>query len=288
MTFQELAMKNGISANAIKKRVKKLVAMGVIEYFNVELSLAQVDAEFLLSLVYTNGSEDEKAFIDQIASILYPMVNYIGAASGGIYIIFASYTEGSRGLSKVGSFLRSLESVKDVEVHPLLYNLGKKVEFSKTDLMVLQQLVEDPRIAVSDISKNTGLTARRVSKIIKNLITGEAVQFNLHWNWNAGDSIAFMIRIEFDEKESNLNIVLSILNRGFPDEYLLPIISATSPIVFSMFVVSNLKAVSEITQELRRKMPFITSAVTIIGKPSRSFPDIKKIKLQELIAEAEL
>ena len=71
-----MANKHGVSANAIKKRVKKMLETGSIEGFSVELSLAMLDAEVVMCLAYTDGTEDENTFIEEIGNNY--MVSTIG------------------------------------------------------------------------------------------------------------------------------------------------------------------------------------------------------------------
>ncbi|MHA2366940.1 MAG: winged helix-turn-helix transcriptional regulator, partial [Candidatus Hodarchaeales archaeon] len=165
-SYQEMAHKNGISANGIKKRINKMISLGLIENFYTELSLAMVDAEMSLSLIYTDGTEDEQAFLDQLGND--PRVNTVGQASGGVWIVFAIYTNGSVGLSELGTFFRIFPFVKNIELHPLLYFQGKKInKFSMSELTVLKYLIEDARMTISEISRRSGITSRMVSSVIK-------------------------------------------------------------------------------------------------------------------------
>ena len=106
ITFQEIAQKNSISENAIKKRFTRMVNSGVIEDFYVELCLEMVDADMSMSLVTTDGTETGE-FIEEIGK--NPMVSYIGKMAAGIYNVFACY-HGAVGLSEIGSFLRNFPS----------------------------------------------------------------------------------------------------------------------------------------------------------------------------------
>ncbi|MHA2066081.1 MAG: Lrp/AsnC family transcriptional regulator [Candidatus Thorarchaeota archaeon] len=51
ITFRTLAEKNGVSSNAIRKRVEKLLDTGVIQRFLVQLSRAMANSDVLFALV---------------------------------------------------------------------------------------------------------------------------------------------------------------------------------------------------------------------------------------------
>ncbi|MFW9992892.1 MAG: winged helix-turn-helix transcriptional regulator [Candidatus Odinarchaeota archaeon] len=283
ITYQELALKHGMSANAIKKRVNKMIEIGVIVEFYVELSIAMIDAELTLCLVTTDGTEDDEVFLNEVGNNMY--INTVGKASGSVYFVFAACINGSRGLSELGAFLRNLTPVTKVELHPLLFPAGKKVTFTTTQLMVLRHLAENPRISISELASKSGLTARMARKTIDGLKSGGGLLFGVRYNANAGDSIVFIARIHWDEKATDSGKVIHWLQKRFPDEFFVPMLSAVNPLVFISFMVNDLQRISEIAREIK-KAPGISKVITIIGEPSKVFPDIRSIRLKELIAEA--
>ena len=277
-TFQEMANKNGVSANAIKKRFNKMLSTGVIENFYVELPLAGVDAEMLMALITTDGNEDEN-LIEMMGN--HPMISYIGKLAGGMYNVFSCF-RGTAGLSEMGTFFRNLPSVTNVELHPLIRQRGNKVVFSNLQVKVLKCLIENPREAASEIAKKTGLTSRMVSRTINELREEGGVSFGINWNPNIG-GIVVMIRVQWDEHKTNLAEIISFLQNSFPEEYFAPMISASSPMLFASFIVKDLKVAQYIASEIK-KYQHLTNVITYMGEPSRVFPDIKTIKLKELLS----
>ncbi len=282
--YRVIAQHNGVSTNTIKKRVRKLLDMGVITDFIVDLSLEMVDGERCYIFLITDGTEDEELFIKQIG--LTPVVRYIAQISGGAYIIFATYKDGSRGLSKIGTYLRGLPGVQKVEIHPLLEPRGTKTELTDVQLMVLRQLTENPKMPICEIARRTGLTSRTVRRVVSNFINGNSVELTIRWNLNGWDSIGFLVKIQWEEKAIDYKMIHKILQEQFPIEYwrLVSFASAISPTLFAVFVAKDLKSLDQITKDIR-KMPHITSVVTIMGKPVQSYPDIKTNQIQQMLAE---
>ena len=283
ITYQEMAQKYGISANAIKKRVQKLINQGAIVDYFVELTSPMVNAENLMAMLTTDGSEDAEALIGKIGA--HPMVSYVGKLAGGVYNAFGSYI-GSSGLAELGNFLRALPAVKSVELHTLYSapHPQKQNKLSTTQLMVLQYLVKDPRMAISEIAQKSGLTARHVRQVIHDLKDEGSITFTIHFNPNAAGIIA-LIRIHFSPQETNLNEVISVLQTRFSDEFFVPIISATNPLLFAAFnlqKLNDLPAISKAIKELKG----VEKVITYMGEPNHIFPNIKTIRLKELLAEA--
>jgi Lrp/AsnC family leucine-responsive transcriptional regulator len=282
ITYQELATNHDISSNAIKKRIDKMENTGVIESYAVELSLAMVDAEFAMFFVSTNGTEDSTSFIKELGQ--HETINYVGELSGSVYIIFCSYQNGSVGLGKVTTFLRVFPFVSKVDTYPVFMNRGKKKDFSTQELLVLRELLKNPREAVSSIATKTSLPARVIKKVLDDFKTNDYVQLTIRWNLNAGDTITILERIEFDEKITSLDQILAWLANEFQKSYLLPLICSTLPVLYAAFVLDQLNEISEIESLIKKHLGLI-SVVTYIGKPSKVFPDIKLSYLKKLLSE---
>jgi len=279
--YETLARKLGITATAVKKRVKKLIDTGVIVRFTIDLSMAMVDGGAFLALISTDGSEKEDEFVKQIGS--QGIAREVGSSSASLYTAIGTYV-GPDGLREFGSFVRGIKCVRKVELHTLIWEPGKRIEATKLQLKVLRSLIENPRMSVEDISRQTGLTAKKTRAILNQLIESEAISLGLRMKLSAGDSVSFLSRIEWDERLANLGQVLDFLTKAFPVEYWFPLISANEPVVFAVFVVRSLSDVARITNEINRA-PFVKSSMTLLGKPNEAFPDIRSVRLEEMLEE---
>ncbi|MFW9864089.1 MAG: winged helix-turn-helix transcriptional regulator [Candidatus Thorarchaeota archaeon] len=279
--YQSLARILDISSNAVKKRVDRLVKEGVIERFTIELSLEMFGGDVSLCVLETDGTEDEHEFCDTLGENL--MVNIVGPTSGSTYMLFATYI-GTRGLAELGAFLRSQKPVKDVELSPLVYPRGKKAEYSKSHLKVIKALVRDARMPVAKIAKETGLAARSVRRLINEIIGGEGVRLSLSWNLNASDGISMIAKTEWIPEKTDINDMIGFFNTSFPEFYL-PMISASEPVIFAAFVGSSLKRLDEIAIQIK-KSEKVRSVVSIFGRPSSSYPDLKQYEMEKLLASA--
>ena len=282
-TYQEMALKYNLSANAIKKRINNMISKGVIERFTVQLSLAMLDAEILMSIIYTDGTEDEEKFIEEIGTD--PRFSAVGQASGNIYFAFAKYFNGTIGLSEVGSFIRKNVFVNSVELHPLLVNRGNKTELSVTSLAIIKLLMENPRMPISEISNRSGITSRMVNTVINDLTSRGIILLSIDYSPGAGDVILFLEKIEWNDQKLKLDELLAWLPQEFPEDYWIPAgINAISPIAFCAFLSSSLKRIPEITKGIR-KNPAVKAVTPIIGQPNKTFLDYSVLRLKELIRE---
>ena len=102
-TYQEMALKYNLSANAIKKRINNMISKGVIEQFTISLSLEMIDAEIMMSIVHTDGTEDEEKFIIEIGTD--PRFSAVGKTSVIFTYVLLNTSRGYKDLMKSGLFL---------------------------------------------------------------------------------------------------------------------------------------------------------------------------------------
>ncbi len=299
VSYQTLSEICGISANAVKKRVAKLIESGIIYNFSIMLSLEMLDSEVLYGLIYTDGYENETEFINLVGS--NPMIHVVGSiasAGGGAYNFFAQYI-GSQGLAELGRFVRTLEHVKKTELFPLIIPKDHKGmqavptrrktpggEFSRTELKVLQWLVKDPRMSISDLANRTKLTARRVGRTIQQLVD-RGVMFSVRWNLSAGGYDLIMIRIHIDEKQKSVTEIADWARSQFPDHFWLSYISAESPTVFLSFVVENMQVAERIARTIKQAS-FVKSTIVSVRFSETKFPWLGYEKILEMLRNAEL
>jgi DNA-binding Lrp family transcriptional regulator len=278
-SYQAIAKKHSVTMNAIKKRVQKLLDSGVIE-FCVEPNVGMMDGDWVLAFLSTTGTEDQAEFIAKLGQ--NQMINEVGTVSGARYIIYA-VCRGLEELSQFNKFLRSLEPVKDIEVHPLLMTRGSKIELSNQEIKILHCIVDEPRMRLSKIAECAGYSAKTIRRALNNLIEGDSIWFGARLRLNDADSLTFLAKIEWDEQQMALPDILGWLSTEFP-EYWVPAISATEPIIFAAFLVKSVKEIAPIVERVKSAR-FVKSVISIMGGESHSFSDMRRYWLEEKFLE---
>ena len=282
ITYQNLAEIVNLSANAVKKRVARLLETGLIDRFLVILSLEMINADLVLALVHTDGSEYQEQFIQEMGQYDEVIqISSVACGMGGLYCVFGEVIESS-GLSNFGSFLRGFDSVDQVDLHVLVYPRGKKTEFTSLQLRVIKHLLDDPRMPVVDIAKSSGLTARRVRRILDELLNDEAVDFAILWNLGAEGLTEAFVRIEWDDKKVTHKDIIKWLEKEFPLEYWSSFISAMKPVFFARFVFDKLERIESISRSIR-KANFTNSVSTLVFYSNNIYSWPVETKLREMV-----
>lgn len=282
LSYQAIADKIGLTSNAAKKRVAKLVESGIIDHFLITPSFAMMKADLVLSIVQTDGTEYQEDLIETMGSNpSVAQVSSVACGMGGLYAVFAALS-GSRALLEFGSQIRKLESVTNVDIHVLLYPKGKKVKLSKTQKTVLRYLVENTRATIVDVAKATGMTARRARRAIDDLNQGGGVDFSVLWNLGIGGLTEVLMKIAWDERSATAYEIVEWLKEKFPDAFWSPFISAVAPIIFARFVVSEIETAETISRAIRRA-PFVDSVTSLVLYSNNIFGWPGTVELKKLI-----
>ncbi|MFX1576949.1 MAG: winged helix-turn-helix transcriptional regulator [Promethearchaeota archaeon] len=287
-SYQAIAKKLSLSVNAIKKRIQKLNSDGIIRGGQLLPTNAMLGMEDWVAIIRTQDPIPSDAFLDSLGA--HRLVGSASILTDGSILCFGSYA-GAMGLQEIGTFLRQIPGVEGVEFHTILTEPGKRCELSKSDLKVLRCLHQDARMSISDMSKQTRLTPRRIRKIIGELIGENGSEPNIYinweprggsrpsevcfkitvqWNLNAGGYTAFVIIIRHEEGTQQRSKIVKILQDYYPVKFWYAYASAFEPEIFCVFVVEHMREASEIIETIRQTSEAV-SANAIYGYPTRVF-----------------
>jgi DNA-binding Lrp family transcriptional regulator len=295
-SYRELARKFDLTANAIKKRVAKLIEEGAIIDFKIELSLAMLDADFFWIDIVTDGSEHDVDFGDSIGE--HRLVEAINRLADGFYTAWGEYSDASQ-LATLGRYIRKIEGVTQVTIHPAIgmcpilsplskvNNKGKRVTFTSTQVRALRCLTKDPRMQIKDLAKCMNLTARRARNVLSELQNSEAIYFTLTWDRSAFGDIELEIRLQFDESKTEPLAVLEWLKKKYPIQFWTSYLFADEPVFHITMVVSDLREGQQLRRALKQA-PFTKDIEVFVSYPFRRFPGLGLHHLAELIKKADL
>ena len=295
--YKTLAKKFDISTNTVKNRIKRLRQQGVIMKFGISVSYETLGAESVAGFVTTDGSENVIELMKQIAS--QPMICEIYRTSDRRYEYHAMVLGASETLG-LKRFLRDIDSVTDVEMRPieLIFpnkpptypgnTRGKRVTFTHNQLRVLKALTKDSRLPVSQIAQETGLTLRRVRKILKDLQEGGGIHTYVIYSVFALGDMEYRLRISFDETQTTGQDIIEGLYEKYPDLFWWGSITTNEPIVDVGLIIDRPGKGLPITEEI--KAASCTTSVEDFVSYPRVVPGINRLNahLWDLLEEAGL
>ncbi|MHA3962738.1 MAG: Lrp/AsnC family transcriptional regulator [Candidatus Thorarchaeota archaeon SMTZ1-45] len=284
LSYQELSRKYGISANAIRRRILNLEENGIISGYSIFMSPAMTGTGFLFGLLSTDGSRDEVEMVEEIGSSKYVMA--ASSYTDGTYALVAEY-HGPQELQELGSFLRTLDSVISAELHTIIGTWGAKMNLTKTHLRILEPLLEDPRLPIVDIAQKTGLTARRVRRLIGEFEENNALRFVALVELGAGTSLPFIVRILWNEKTAKYSTIADMLEKEYPIHHRETYISASEPVIYALLVADDITELIEIVRSIR-KNEHVTSVKVLISGHHQYFSSYRHAKLIGMVNSAKM
>ncbi|MHA2161540.1 MAG: Lrp/AsnC family transcriptional regulator [Candidatus Thorarchaeota archaeon] len=284
VSYESLARKLGVTANSIKRRVLKLENLSVIEDYIIVLSHAMVDADPILGLVNPAGSREIDDLMKEIGN--YTNVSAVGLDSNGWLVLRVDHV-GAQDLLDIGEFLRGIEGVAQVRLHPFPTDRGNKIELTKLQLRVLKELRDDPRMPISTIASRSGLTTKRIRRALQELFDSQAVWFTASININAGPAVRFVLRIVWDNKVTKSREIIEWLQNEFPIMYSTSHVSTAESLIFAVFTSEHIRDAEIIARRLK-ELPSVRHELTVIPYGMTRFTGLRDKRLQEMFDEAGL
>jgi len=279
ITYQELSRRYGVSANAIRRRVMNLEETGEISKYIVALSIAMTGSSQLFGFLTGDGSRDEVEMIDEMGS--HQNIIASAAYSNGTYAFVGNY-DTTQEMHDISSYLRRIKGVLSAEIHPTIIPSGQGMNLTPLHLRILKVLIEEPRLPIVEIAEKSGLTSRRVRRLLGQLEESGAVQFRALLELGADTSIPYIARIRWDERSTNYESMIEWLKQKYPLSSWENFVSAIEPVLFALLAGENLTEVNETTREIRRH-PHVESVITTTCTYHKFFRNIRHEKLLELI-----
>ena len=283
MSLQELSDKVGITRSAIKKRLDKLVESGSIASFTIRLSAEMAGTDFSIAIIEFNSEPNENELLSRLGSM--PSIVQVNKTFDNKFVLFGEY-KGADGLSDYSSVLWSLPEVKSVELHPkIVVDRGGTLDLKSYHLKVLECLIENARMSISDISARSGLTPKRISKTIDQMHESRAFLFTIRWKENVPGSTEVFAKVRWNVDRVHRDNLLHWIEDEFKGKFHVAYISATEPILFFAFIVEHFTDVEPIIEEMK-KSGYIQKVEPILLYSGRKFPWLRDTILKDMLSDA--
>ena len=298
-SMQAIADMLDLSVNAVKKRIARLTDVGIIVGYQLYPSLAMMEAETSLAILKFDDPSTSDARLEAVGA--HPLI-YAGSILTNGDILSFSHYRGTEELDALGSFLRQIEGVKEVEFHTILSERGGRCELKTMHLKLIRCLLQDARMTISDLAKCSGLTPRRVRKLIEEFTMGGAIPelyltgkapgdyrtkqacfyFQVVRDLNGGGYTAFITRILHDGDAMTRTRIVEHLKEQYPLSFFYAYTSAFEPILFCIFVVEHIREGSDIINSTRQ-VPGVISTEALYGYPTKRFPGLFDTYFEDIL-----
>ncbi|MFW9920658.1 MAG: winged helix-turn-helix transcriptional regulator [Candidatus Thorarchaeota archaeon] len=246
-SYEDIAKKIDVTSNTVRRRIEKLEQNGVIEKFVILPSFAMVNAEFAVIFIDSKEYRFDDTIMENIIS--HPGVLSVGYDNSGSYVIRAEYS-GSRGLLEMRSYFESLRGTNKVLIHTIPVNPGSIKEFSEQQLCVIKALRMNPRMSHQGIAKATGLSLKRVRRLLDEIITSNAITLTTEVNLQSSKNTIVVLRMKWDPRKANLDDITNWMESKFSESLYNLSFSAHESVVFAFIILSSLNETIPIVESI--------------------------------------
>jgi len=265
-----------ISGSSVRARIQKMAKSGIIEEFTVK-----VDPPLLgLGVMYIVVSgQNVKSILDQMNLVGKPF--FVVPCIGGITVCGIVVKEN---LKEKIEIIKNL--MKDIRVLSIFEAESSYADsnLTKTDLEILEKLLENPRQKIDIISKKVNLSTKTITRCIEKLNENDSIQFTLVYDptkINGFIPHAILAWIDNDLKKT-----LKILEKKFSESFLQIPFIAKNQIVLFMYS-KDIYSMDELVQKVRTTEN-IKSADLFIPKKMIFYNDWLKIAIKNSKASPKL
>lgn len=250
----------GISGGAVKSRIIKMIKQKAIEKFALKIEPPVLSYNVLYFVV---TGQDLDYILKQVKLLGEPF--FVVPCVGGITVCSIVIKDDPEKKIELAKNL-----MKDVRVLSIFeaQNIGFKADLTKTDLEIIEVLLDDPRAKIDQIAKSTGLSTKTITRCIDKLENNDAIQFTLVYDpRKLVGYIPFAILVW---AENDVKKTLVKLQEEFGESFLQKPFVAMNQIVL-FFYSDDIFKLDEITQNVR-KISGVASADLFIPKKI-TFPE---------------
>ncbi|QUC64690.1 Lrp/AsnC family transcriptional regulator [Nitrosopumilus sp. K4] len=237
---RQIGKELGISGGAVRARIRKMQNSKVIEKFTIRVEPPVLGYGVLYFVV---SGQNTKEILEQVSLVGQPF--FVVPCVGGVTVCSIVVKDNMEQKIELAKQL-----MKDVRVLSIFEaeNPGYSTNLTKTDLEIIEKLLDNPREKIESIAKKTNLSTKTVTRCLEKLQENDGIQFTLIYDPTKIEGFiphAILTWIERDLKET-----LTQMNEKFSDSYLqIPFISKNQIVLF--MYSNDIFQMDDITQKVR-------------------------------------
>jgi DNA-binding Lrp family transcriptional regulator len=233
--YHELAGRLGLSINAVHKRIRGMVEVGIIRTFTARVSLVSLRATTVWVFGRSVADHPSEAHLrlrknDSI---------YWVANSGGGYVYVGGYLRDISELDSFVSFVKREGEIEEPSVGILPLSASHPREsLHPLDYQILASLRKDSRKSATDVASEVRASAKTVHRRLERMIENGLVDFSMEWYPDVSNDIVSICHVEVARGFSRPE-VLSALKQSFAQNILVDMIFGNLPNQLTLFLWTN-------------------------------------------------
>ena len=238
---RQIGKKIGISGNAVKSRIQKMIQNNVIEKFTLKIEPPVLGYNVVYIVI---SGQDLNQILKQVKLIGEPF--FVVPCVGDITVCSIVIKENVKAKIELAKKI-----MKDVRVLSIFeaQNPGIRSDLTKTDLEIINVLLENPRARLDEIAKATSLSTKTITRSLDKLQNDEAILFTLIYDPIKLEQFVPYAILTWINKD--LDKTLKLLKEEFSQSFLQKPFIAKNQIVLFLFS-DNIFKIDAVIQKVRK------------------------------------
>jgi DNA-binding Lrp family transcriptional regulator len=251
--YRNIASTVGISTNAVKTRVKKMLAKGVIQKFVVVVNAAIFGYEKECILLLRNidkiiREQEEDGYIFNQLNLLGDVRYYVKQLAGAAIFLVLLRPDAEDKIKLMNNLLKPAI----VEYKFMMIN-SPSINVNITDLKIIKCLSSNARMEIADIAKEASISPRTATKRIEKLQQHHIIDFRVirdMSSMNLAGYIEFLLMVDVN-KSAYVEIIESMYSEM--QEYLITIPPNIrgNELIIALFFCSNVPTIDSIVRRVK-------------------------------------
>ena len=237
---RQIGIELGISGGAVGSRINKMEKLGIIEKFCLKVEPPLLGLNMFYIVV---NSQNQKEIIKNVKLAGMPFA--IVPCVGGITVIGVIVKEDMQ--QKIELLQKLMEDVRVMSVFEA-DNTKITHNLTRTDLEILNQLIQDPRKRIEQLSKDTKLSTKTINRGLEKLQNNELVQFTLVYDPSKIEGFLCYAVVAITQED--IPKMLKKFENEFGEQYLMTPFLAKNQIVLFLYS-ENIFQMDEMTKKIR-------------------------------------
>ena len=237
---RQIGKKFGISGGAVGSRINKMKKSGLIENFCMKVEPPVLGQNIVYIVV--SGQDIEK-IMKQVKLVGLPFV--IVPCVGGTTVCGIVVKED---VEQKIELLKNL--MNDVRILLIFEAGSEEIDFNiiKTDLQVLNELIDDPRQKIEKLSNKTELSTKTINRILEKFEENDSIQFTLVYDPSKIEG--YIPYAVLSVVNGDIKTILKNLEKQFADSFMMIPFLAKNQIVLFLYS-ENIFQMDEMTEKIR-------------------------------------
>jgi DNA-binding Lrp family transcriptional regulator len=215
LPYDDLAGKLGLSINAVHKRVRALVDLGIIRAFIARPSLIARNA----ISIWIYGRSQSTRLHQAHLKLQKNDCTYWVAYAGGEFLYVGAYLHDISELASYVTFVRDEAQMIDPTVG-ILPSMPKRVsadDLHKIDYQIISSMHKDSRKPLADVASELHVSARTVRNRLDRLIDERLIDLTVDFYPDASNDIFSLLHLSLAPEASIAATVMSLVENFSPN-----------------------------------------------------------------------